>query len=176
MMSTPPPLLLYLLLFSCCPFFSLVKRPGKKSTHNYDTTTTTTKNPYNWDQAIDWFMNFFLKKKCSYKDKTIHPLSLLYLALYIKLQVPTIYLQTSSVTLFSLFASAWLYIKWYGHKTCYIYIYISTVMDKSVICFILLLLLSMLYIIIIFLFFLPKSYCFFVAIKQHPHLLQTYND
>lgn len=68
---------------------------------------------------------FFLKKKCSYKDKTIHPLSLLYLALYIKLQVPTIYLQTSSVTLFSLFASAWLYIKWYGHKTCYIYIYLQ---------------------------------------------------
>ena len=121
-MSTPPPL-----LFSCCPFFSLVKRPGKKSTHNYDTTTTTTtKNPYNWDQAIDWFMNFFfLKKKCSYKDKTIHPLSLLYLALYIKLQVPIIYLQTSSVTLFCLFASAWLYIKWYGHKTCYIHIYLQ---------------------------------------------------
>ena len=57
-----------------------------------------------------------------------------------------------------------------------LYTYISTVMDKSVICFILLLLLPMLYIIIIFLFFLPKSYCFFVAIKQHPHLLQTYND
>jgi len=126
MMSTPPPLLLYIYYFLVVVlFFYLVKRLGKKSTHNYDTTTTATKNPIQLRSSNRLIYEFFFWRKSALtRTKPFTPsLSLLYLALYIKLQVPIIYLQTSSVTLFCLFVSAWLYIKWYGHKTCYIYIY-----------------------------------------------------
>ena len=125
MMSTPPPLLLYIYYFLVVVLFFISSKGLEKNLH---TTTTPQqqqqKTPYNWDQAIDWFMNFFFEEKVLLQGQNHSPpLSLLYLALYIKLQVPIIYLQTSSVTLFCLFVSAWLYIKWYGHKTCYIYIY-----------------------------------------------------
>ena len=125
MMSTPPPLLLYIYYFLVVVlFFYLVKRLGKKSTHNYDTTTTATKNPIQLRSSNRLIYEFFFWRKSALtRTKPFTTLSLLYLALYIKLQVPIIYLQTSSVTLFCLFVSAWLYIKWYGHKTCYIYIY-----------------------------------------------------
>ena len=124
-MSTPPPLLLYIYYFLVVVlFFYLVKRLGKKSTHNYDTTTTATKNPIQLRSSNRLIYEFFFEEKVLLQGQNHSPpLSLLYLALYIKLQVPIIYLQTSSVTLFCLFVSAWLYIKWYGHKTCYIYIY-----------------------------------------------------
>lgn len=84
MMSTPPPLLLYIYYFLVVVLFFISSKGLEKNLH---TTTTPQqqqqKTPYNWDQAIDWFMNFFLKKKCSYKDKTIHPLSLYSISLYI---------------------------------------------------------------------------------------------
>jgi len=175
MMSTPPPLLLYIYYFLVVVLFFISSKGLEKNLH---TTTTPQqqqqKTPYNWDQAIDWFMNFFFEEKVLLQGQNHSPpLSLLYLALYIKLQVPIIYLQTSSVTLFCLFVSAWLYIKWYGHKTCYIYIYLQW---WTKVWYVLYYYYYLCYILLLFFVFLPKSYCFFVAIKQHPHLLQTYND
>ena len=108
MMSTPPPLLLYIYYFLVVVlFFYLVKRLGKKSTHNYDTTTTATKNPIQLRSSNRLIYEFFFEEKVLLQGQNHSPpLSLLYLALYIKLQVPIIYLQTSSVTLFCLFVSA----------------------------------------------------------------------
>ena len=119
-------------------------------------------------------MNFFLKKKCSYKDKTIHPLSLSTLSRSIYKATSTYNIPPNIISDSFLFVCERLTIYKVVRTQNLLYIYISTVMDKSVICFILLLL-PMLYIIIIFCFFTQKL-LFFVAIKQHPHLLQTYND
>jgi len=160
MMSTPPPLLLYIYYFLVVVlFFYLVKRLGKKSTHNYDTTTTATKNPIQLRSSNRLIYEFFFWRKSALtRTKPFTPsLSLLYLALYIKLQVPIIYLQTSSVTLFCLFASAWLYIKWYGHKTCYIYIYLQW---WTKVWYVLYYYYYLCYILLLFFVFLPKSYCF----------------
>ena len=169
-MSTPPPL-----LFSCCPFFLSSKGLEK----NLRTTTTPPqqqqKNPYNWDQAIDWFMNFFFEEKVLLQGQNHSPpLSTLSRSIY--KATSTYNIPPNIISDSFLFVCERLTIYKVVRTQNLLYTYISTVMDKSVICFILLLLLPMLYIIIIFLFFLPKSYCFFVAIKQHPHLLQTYND
>ena len=173
MMSTPPPLLLYLLLFSCCPFFSLVKRPGKKSTHNYDTTTTTTtKNPYNWDQAIDWFMNFFFEEKVLLQGQNHSPpLSTLSRSIYkatSTYNIPPNIISDSflfvceRLTIYKVVRTQnllYIYLQWWTKVWYVLYYYYY-------LC----------YILLLFFVFLPKSYCFFVAIKQHPHLLQTYND
>ena len=171
MMSTPPPL-----LFSCCPFFSLVKRPGKKSTHNYDTTTTTTKKPIQLRSSNRLIYEFFFFEEKVLLQGQNHspPLSTLSRSIY--KATSTYNIPPNIISDSFLFVCERLTIYKVVRTQNLLYTYISTVMDKSVICFILLLLLPMLYIIIIFLFFLPKSYCFFVAIKQHPHLLQTYND
>merc|ERR1712062_952784 len=97
-------------------------------------------------------MNFFLKKKCSYKDKTIHPLSLSTLSRSIYKATSTYNIPPNIISDSFLFVCERLTI--------------STVMDKSVICFILLLL-PMLYIIIIFCFFTQKL-LFFCGYQAAP--------
>ena len=174
MMSTPPPLLLYIYYFLVVVLFFISSKGLEKNLH---TTTTPQqqqqKTPYNWDQAIDWFMNFFLKKKCSYKDKTIHPLSLSTLSRSIYKATSTYNIPPNIISDSFLFVCERLTIYKVVRTQNLLYIYLQW---WTKVWYVLYYYYYLCYILLLFFVFLPKSYCFFVAIKQHPHLLQTYND
>ena len=174
-MSTPPPLLLYIYYFLVVVlFFYLVKRLGKKSTHNYDTTTTATKNPIQLRSSNRLIYEFFfLKKKCSYKDKTIHPLSLSTLSRSIYKATSTYNIPPNIISDSFLFVCERLTIYKVVRTQNLLYIYLQW---WTKVWYVLYYYYYLCYILLLFFVFLPKSYCFFVAIKQHPHLLQTYND
>jgi len=158
-MSTPP-LLLYttIILLRWVVFFSskgLILRVVKKKKPNY---TTQQQKPIQLRSSNRLIYEFFMKKKVLCKDKPFTP------SLSIKLQVPIIYLQTVS---FFLFASACYkvvqtqncYLQWWTKVWYVLYYYYYHY-----------------YYYLCYIFFFTQKLLFFVAIKQHPHLLQTYND
>ena len=133
--------------------FFFVKRPDGKTPQ---LRQQQQQKPYNWDQAIDWFMKniIFLQVLC--KDNPFTPSLKLQVPINIPPNIVCLFLFASASTYKSGTDTTLLYLQWWTKVWYVLYYYF--------------------YYYYLY-FFYPKVIVFFCGyIKQHPHLLQTYND
>ena len=152
-MSTPPLYYIYTTILLRVFFRQKAWRKNPPTT----TTTTTKTIQLRSSNRLIYEKYFFLQVLC--KDNPFTPSLKLQVPINIPPNIVCLFLFASASTYKSGTDTTLLYLQWWTKVWYVLYYYYY-------LC----------YILLLFFVFLPKSYCFFVAIKQHPHLLQTYND